>query len=111
MRWGGGTGALPLRSGGGGGGGGLRTVLMMEASWRRRPEYMRRRRFVENSRGREERIRCLSETTVVRLGCAMSSCRSGSEVVKRIVRGNCVSCFGGGEEAELSMSSEVEIKL
>jgi len=88
-----------VEDGGGGGGIARSTELRTAVSGRILPPCMKRSRLRECALSRRERIRCLSETTVVAPGRGMSSSRSGSEALKRIVRSK-----GGGAAAAVGMA-------
>ena len=88
---------LPLESMGarGGGEGIFRTEGRRDSSRRSFPEWMGRRRRVEEEGGREVRMRCLRAMTVVEDGLGISRRRSGIAVVKRIVRLRGLGVGGG----------------
>lgn len=72
--------------------GAFRTALSTAPSGRILPPCMNRSRRCEFGSLSRVRIKCFSEITVVRRGCGMSSSRSGSEALNRIVRRRGCSC-------------------
>lgn len=72
--------------------GAFRTALSTAPSGRILPPCMNRSRRCEFGSLSRVRIKCFSEITVVRRGCGMSSSRSGSDALNRIVRRRGCSC-------------------
>lgn len=97
----------PLRGGGGrGASGAFSTALSTAASGRILPPWMKRRRRVSLGGDSRPRIVCLRETTVVLAGRGMSSSRSGSAALKRMVRSKGGPGAGAGAAGGLRCEGE-----